>query len=75
MSSMVLRVEFLPDTSLMDAVDEARAKADTWDLSYVVFDFNGVEVNVLPTRNARVLNAKAVTAAYEKTDVGDMLIV
>lgn len=52
MSAMIMEVEFLAGTSVLDAVNEAKIKAIAFDLAYVEFKFNGVEM--LISQNANV---------------------
>ena len=41
MSNMLAKVKFMPGTSLVDAVREAKNKAILWDVKKVEFCFNG----------------------------------
>lgn len=52
MSDMCVRVEFIAGTTLESAVEEAKCKADKWDVAFVEFKFNGVEFSI--GRNADV---------------------
>lgn len=52
MSNMYIRVEFGAGTTLENAVQEAKYKAEKWDVALVEFNFNGVEFSI--GRNADV---------------------
>ena len=54
MSVMILTVDFLPGTSLKDAVAEAKQKALTFDVAYVKFEYNGATFEI--GRNANVFD-------------------
>lgn len=45
-SNMEVSVSFLPGTEFREAVIEANRKARQWDVAYVHFSFNGVQVSV-----------------------------
>ncbi len=45
-SNMSVRVEFLGGTDVKDAVAEAKAKAESWDVAYVCFNFNGTNFSI-----------------------------
>ena len=45
-SNMVLAVEFLPGTTISEAVREARGKCRDYNLAYVTFKFNGVSFSI-----------------------------
>ena len=44
-SNITLSVEFLAGTSIEDALAEARTKAVEWNVAYIKFNFNGVNVS------------------------------
>ena len=46
MSNMCISVEFLPGTTIKTALKEAKEKAIKLDVAYIIFSFNGVEINV-----------------------------
>lgn len=50
-SNMTVRVEFLAGTSIEGAVQEAIQKAKLWDVAYVSFKFNGVNMNIRSNTN------------------------
>lgn len=52
MSNMSIHVEFLAGTTLENAVQEAKCKAEKWDVALVEFNFNGIEFSI--GRNADV---------------------
>lgn len=52
MNNMYIRVEFLVGTTLENAVQEAKYKAEKWDVALIKFNFNGVEFSI--GRNADV---------------------
>lgn len=43
---MTMRVEFLPGTSLEEAITDARDKARALNLAYILFNFNGVSFSI-----------------------------
>lgn len=45
-SNMELRVNFLAGTDIATAIEEAKSKAKMWNLAYVKFSFNGIEIAV-----------------------------
>ena len=45
-SNMAIDVEFLAGTSIVDAATEAKQKAIAWDVAYVKFSFNGINVSI-----------------------------
>lgn len=45
-SNITVRVEFLPGTTIFDAIKEAKLKAIEWDVAYVKFDFNEASISV-----------------------------
>lgn len=49
MSSLTMRVEVLVGTDIRQAVQDARDLALKLNLTYIVFNFNGVSVNVQHT--------------------------
>lgn len=75
MSSMVLKVEFLAGTSLECAVAEARQKATVLGLAYVSFNFNGIDVNVLPQGHQSALTIKQAVERYQDQRIGGFIIV
>ena len=52
-SNMELRVNFLSGTDISQAIDEAKSKAKMWDLAYVKFSFNGIEIAVSQGSNVK----------------------
>ena len=44
-SNITLSVEFLAGTSIEGALTEARSKAIQWNVVYIKFDFNGIDVS------------------------------
>lgn len=67
MSKMNIEVEFLAGTSLKDALEEAKQKAEKWDVCYVCFKFNNVGFSI--GRNADTYEA------YQEWDNGATYIV
>lgn len=45
-SKMSVRVEFLAGTDFTYAIEEAKQKAQEWNVAYVYFDFNGRKISV-----------------------------
>jgi hypothetical protein len=45
-SKMIVSVSFLVGTNLLEAIEEAKYKCILWDLAYVEFKFNGVDVSI-----------------------------
>jgi len=50
---MTMKVEFMAGTNLSDAIQEAKDKAEAWDVRYVDFTFNGKKFAI--GRNASVI--------------------
>ena len=46
MSNITIEVEFLAGTDIRSAIGEAKIKASLWNVAYVCFNFNGVNVSV-----------------------------
>ncbi|MNR37504.1 hypothetical protein D3C85_1555260 [compost metagenome] len=44
--SNIINVEFLAGTDIEEAVKEAKQKAFFWDVAYVCFKFNGVNMSI-----------------------------
>lgn len=66
MSKITVTVEFLPGTSIADAIAEAKSKAKQWDVAYVCFKFNGKDFSI--GRNADVCDCvEAYRARYDYT--------
>jgi len=55
MSNITIDVEFLAGTTIEQAVSEAKAKAEKWEVAYVCFNFNGAKFSI--GRNADVYSA------------------
>ena len=49
MSNMIIKVGFLTGTDIVDCLIEAQKKAIKFDVAYVEFNFNGIEVSVSPS--------------------------
>lgn len=45
-SNITIEVEFLAGTDIKEAVQEAKEKANAWNISYVRFSFNGTPFSV-----------------------------
>ena len=45
-SNITMKVEFLAGTEIKDAVEEAKKKAELWQVAYVCFTFNGTEFSI-----------------------------
>ena len=45
-SNICINVEFLAETSIEQAIIEAKEKAILWQVVWVEFDFNGVKMSV-----------------------------
>jgi len=67
---MTVKVEFLAETSLKSAVEEACKKCYEWRVAYVEFDFNGVGISVGP--NAATWEAEE---QYRESSCGDHLVI
>ncbi len=48
MSKMIVSVRFIAGSNIMDCLIEAQEKAVMWNVAYVEFEFNGIEVSVSP---------------------------
>ena len=59
-SHMVVEVSFLPGTDLVSAVTEAKNKANLWDVVYVKFKFNGVNLSI-----GKTADISKVVSEYE----------
>ena len=57
-----INVEFLPGTSVEEAVAEAKEKALAWDVAYVKFNFNGASFSI-----GRNCDVYAAVEEYHKT--------
>ena len=55
MSNMTIQVEFIPGTSIEDAITEAKEKAKLLNIAYVKFNFNGIKFCI--GKNANVAEA------------------
>ena len=55
---MTINVEFLAGTDIKVAIAEAKEKACMWDVAYISFKFNGVDVNVQQSTDVDSLVAK-----------------
>ena len=64
MSKITVTVEFLPGTSIANAIAEAKSKAKQWDVAYVCFKFNGKDFSI--GRNADIFDC--VEAHQEGAD-------
>lgn len=51
-SNMTINVEFLAGTTIEEAVEEAKLKAEKLDVAYICFNFNGTSFSI--GRNADV---------------------
>ena len=67
-SNIIITVEFLAGTDIKKAISEAKIKAETWDVAYVCFDFNGIRFSI--GRNADVEKAAAEYINPEKPKYG-----
>lgn len=45
-SNMKVAVEFLAGTSFITAIEQAKQKAQEWNVAFVKFDFNGRKISV-----------------------------
>lgn len=54
-SNMILRVDFLAGTDIMEAIVESRQKAIDFDLAGINFKFNGIEMYI--TQNTDIKEA------------------
>ena len=46
MSKMIVQVRFPAGSNIMDCLVDAQEKAAMWNVAYVEFRFNGIEVSV-----------------------------
>lgn len=51
-SNMTINVEFLAGTTIEQAVEEAKLKAEKFDVAYICFNFNGISFSI--GRNADI---------------------
>lgn len=51
MSNAIITLEFLAETALSDALQEAKDKADKFDVACIHFNFNGIRFDISKETN------------------------